>query len=371
MVKKIIRKAGLGGTAVKLAKPFIKSGSSLPSLEEARAHLMALSPDPANSCLWSKPAASHGQFTLDILIPAYNVENYIARCIDSALSQKTEHSFRLIIVDDGSKDNTAVILDGYADNPRVIIKHQENQGLAGARNTAIALSDAEYIMFLDSDDILPPGSVDALIRCALENNAHITEGAFAQCDLDGNILKQEKHKSGLLEPQKELYGFACMKVFKAEIFSKLRFSFGYLYEDSIMSQIVYPLAKKNSWSAYGIEQNVYCYSVNPKGITSSSRAKPKSIDSLWITLQLYKDRQALGLENDSAYYNYILSMLVLSYRRAEAQSEQTKKAMFVLWKDFIDKEFSGFDTENKKYSILQQAVREENYPLYKAACMLI
>ena len=226
-------------------------------------------------------------------------------------------------------------------------------------------------MFFDSDDVLPAGSVDALMSCAEENNVHIAEGAFTQCDLEGNIFRQEDHKQGILDPQKDLYGFACMKVFKAEVFNKIKFPFGYLYEDSIMAQLVYPLTKQNGWSVCGIKQNVYNYSVNPQGITSNSRAKPKSLDSLWITLQLHKDRQQLGLENDSSYYNYILSMLVLSYRRTEMQREDTKKAMFVLWKDFIDKEFSAFETEKKKYKILQQAVREGNFPLYSAACKLI
>lgn len=376
MFFKILRKAGLGLPALKLAKPFIKADTVLPSVEEAGRQLSALSPDPGSSCLWDKGCEIRGDFELDIIVPAYNVEKYIKRCIDSALSQQTKYSFRLIIIDDGSTDATPGIIDSYAEDKHVLIRHQENLGLAGARNTGLRLSDSEYVMFLDSDDFLPPGSIEALLQAVAENSTHniyiyISEGAFAQCDTAGKQLSLNAHKSGRLDPRSGLYGFACMKVFRAELFEQLCFPQGYLYEDSIMAQIIYPLCEKRGYTAWGVADCVYNYTVNPAGITASSRSRPKSIDSLWITLALYKDRQKLGLVNDQAYYEYILSMLILSYRRTGAQSEDIKKAMFVVWKDFLEREFSDFRTENSKHKILEQAVRERNFPLYRAACELI
>ena len=226
-------------------------------------------------------------------------------------------------------------------------------------------------MFLDADDFLPEGSIEALMSATLENNANITEGGFTRCDLSGKALSEDLHKSGKLDLRCDMYGFACMKVFKAELFDSVSFPLGYLYEDSIMSQIVYPLCEKQGCTAWGLSKSVYNYSVNPDGITGSSPARPKSTDSLWITLQLFRDRQTLGLEKDQSYYEYLLHMLVLSYRRAEKQGEEIKKAMFVLWKDFFEKEFSAFATKDKKYETLQQALRRGNYPLYSAACQLI
>ena len=138
-----------------------------------------------------------------------------------------------------------------------------------------------------------------------------------------------------------------------------------------MAQIIYPTARLRGLEAYGVSAPVYNYTINPAGISHTGRKSAKSIDSYWVTRALYRDRQKLGLESDQAYFEYILSMVVLSYRRAEQQSQQVKEAMFVLWRDFIDSEFSGFETENKNKKILQQALKEGKFALYSAACKLI
>ena len=371
MLTKIIRKAGMGTALVSLARPFIKFNDQLPAADEAMAQLTALSPDPGNSCLWDNASLIHSKTELDIIITAYNAEKYIAKCMESALSQQTAHCFRLIVIDDGSTDNTGAIIDSYAHDPRVLIKHQQNRGFSGARNAGLELSDAEYVTFLDSDDSLPADAIEALMNAAKENNAALAEGSFNTTDTDGKILSHVDHAEGLLNPCKDFYGFTCMKVIHRSLIGPICFPEGYWYEDSIMAQIIYPLAQKRKLSARGISDSVYNYTVNPSGISHTGRSSPKSIDSLWITLQLYKDRQTLGLENDQTYYEYILRMLVLSYRRAEAQSMEVKKAMFVLWKDFIDKEFSEFETTDSKHKILQQAVREGNFRLFCAVCSLI
>lgn len=371
IICKMIRKIGLGKAVISLAKPLIKSRVALPSVEQARAHLESHSPDPGSSCLCERKADKSGEFDLDIIIPAYNVEKYIKRCIDSALEQETNHSFRLIVIDDGSKDSTGEILDSYAADPRLLIRHQENRGFSGARNAGLELSNAGHIMFLDSDDTLCPGAIEALMRLVCSEDIAIAEGGFNSVDIEGNILSRHRHEAGNLDIRRDLRGYPWGKIFKASLFDGIQLPEGYWYEDSLMAQIIYPLAQKLGLKALGVKDSVYNYTVNPQGISRTGRQSPKSTDSLWITLQLFKDRQKLGLEKDQGYYEYLLHMLVLSYRRAERQGEEIKKAMFILWKDFFEKEFSGFATKNKKYETLQQALRQGNYPLYSAACRLI
>lgn len=371
MIYKILRKLNLGGGLLSLAKPFLRAECTLPSLQLAEAALQALSPDPGNSCLHSKSREKSGTFDLDIIIPAYNVEKYIKRCIDSALNQDTHYKFRLIIVDDGSTDSTAAILNTYAEDERIMIIHQENRGLAGARNAGLSCSSSKHIMFLDSDDYLVQGSIELLMNGAIENDAAICEGAYVICNTEGEALSSTAHKAGTADPRRDLYGFACMKVFSAELFDSVCFPLSYLYEDSIMAQIIYPLSQSRGLKSYGITEPVYNYTVNPKGISHTGRTRPKCIDSLWITLQLHKDREKLGLEKDQDYYEYILNMITLSYRRAENQSEDVKKAMLVIWREFLEKEFSDFETTRRNEAILQQAVRSGNFSLYCAACKLI
>lgn len=370
MIYKILRKLKLNRIALSMASPFLRTVITMSSPEKARALLTAHSPDPGNSCITERPSAGKGDFELDIIVPAYNVEKYIARCIDSVLSQDTDCKWRLIVIDDGSVDSTGKIIDSYAEDPRLLIIHQENRGFSGARNRGLSHSDAEHIMFLDSDDSLCPGAIEALIQ-GIHEDAAITEGGFNIVDPEGKIMGSRLHKEGPLDLLSDLEGFPWAKVFRRSLFEGICLPEGYWYEDSLMIQVIYPLSQSRGYKALGVRQAVYNYTMNPAGITANSRKRPKAIDSLWITLQLHKDRQKLGLENDQSYYEYILNMISISYRRAENQGEDVKKAMFVVWKDFLEKEFSGFDTVNKNKKILQQAVLEGNFKLYSLACKLI
>lgn len=94
---------------------------------------------------------------VSIIIPVYQVENYLERAVDSALAQTLEEK-EIILVDDGSMDASAQICDHYAQTyPELIqVIHKENEGLGMARNTGIRLATGEYIAFLDSDDAVEP-----------------------------------------------------------------------------------------------------------------------------------------------------------------------------------------------------------------------
>ena len=108
---------------------------------------------------------------LSIIIPVYNAEPYIKRCMDSVLCQ-TFSDFELIIVNDGSADDSARIADEYAgEDYRIIVIHQGNQGVSSARNTGLEIAAGEYIAFVDSDDEIKPNMYQALLDGS--NNADV------------------------------------------------------------------------------------------------------------------------------------------------------------------------------------------------------
>ncbi len=96
--------------------------------------------------------------TVTIIIPAYNAEAYLQRCLDSILSQDF-NGYEVIVIDDGSTDGTAALLEGY---PQVKVIHQENQGMATARNRGLEVAQGDYILFVDSDDKLMPHALSNL-----------------------------------------------------------------------------------------------------------------------------------------------------------------------------------------------------------------
>lgn len=96
--------------------------------------------------------------TVTIIIPAYNAEAYLQRCLDSIFSQDF-NGYEVIVIDDGSTDGTAALLEGY---PQVKVIHQENQGMATARNRGLEVAQGDYILFVDSDDKLMPHALSNL-----------------------------------------------------------------------------------------------------------------------------------------------------------------------------------------------------------------
>ncbi len=115
---------------------------------------------------------------ISIIIPAYNIENYIVRCLDSLLNQ-TYKNLEVIVVDDGSSDNTGKIIDDYAskyENIKVI--HKKNAGVSAARNSGIDVANGDYIGFVDGDDTVDKEMFEVLIDNAIKYDADISHCGY-------------------------------------------------------------------------------------------------------------------------------------------------------------------------------------------------
>ena len=109
---------------------------------------------------------------LQIIVPIYNVKEYLDDCICSLLNQKTEFTYRIVAVNDGSTDGSELILQKYRNHSSITIIQQQNSGLSKARNTALQLISGKYVMFVDSDDFLPDNGIE-LIEDLEENSKYI------------------------------------------------------------------------------------------------------------------------------------------------------------------------------------------------------
>ena len=105
---------------------------------------------------------------IDVIIPTYNREASVKRAIDSVLNQSYKNFF-LIIVDDGSTDQTKSLLENYKDHPQIKILNQENRGVSAARNFGISNSNSEWIAFLDSDDEWLPHKLQTQVEFVKKN----------------------------------------------------------------------------------------------------------------------------------------------------------------------------------------------------------
>ena len=124
---------------------------------------------------------------ISVIIPIYNAENYVGRCIESVQAQ-TYNNWQMILVDDGSKDKSLEICQKYADvDDRISVIHQENAGPGIARNTGIAKASGNYVVFIDSDDYIEKDYFQLLAK----HNEDVVFINVRNVDKDGHVLKEE------------------------------------------------------------------------------------------------------------------------------------------------------------------------------------
>lgn len=347
-------------------KKILSHSKELPALDEAKKTLDNFRKNPKSSCFRDCEASDRpAAYDLDIIVPCYNVEQYLKQCLDSLLLQTTQYKYRIICIDDGSTDNTGDILDRYSsENSNITVIHQSNKGLSGARNAGIDLIDSRYVMFVDSDDYIVSDAVGSMLKAAYENDAAIVQGGYVRVTEDGRIIKRVRQKEGMLSIR-ELTGFPCMKIIKSDYIKSIYFPLDYYYEDSVMSMIVFALIEKNNAKVYGVDKIIYYYRYNPKGIYQTAKISPKSIDTLYITDQLHKDRNLYGISNSRHYYEFILYTIRLNYARTRTLPENINKAVFVMFSDFLNANFKDYLTEK---TMLEKSFIEQNYILYISAC---
>lgn len=115
----------------------------------------------------------HENIQISVIVAAYNIEKYLARCLDSICSQ-TYHNLEIFVVDDGSTDKTPQICDEYAaKDERIRVIHQNNMGLSGARNSALKEATGEYIGYVDGDDYIEPDMYENMLDACLQNDAQL------------------------------------------------------------------------------------------------------------------------------------------------------------------------------------------------------
>ncbi len=122
---------------------------------------------------------------ISVIIPTFNQQEFLSDCIDSILNQ-TVKPHEIIVINDGSTDNTRGILEGYEDKIKVI--HQVNKGLASARNTGIMNATGDYILPLDSDDLLQDNCIERLTKVIEDTNADIVAPSFKNFGLDNSLV---------------------------------------------------------------------------------------------------------------------------------------------------------------------------------------
>lgn len=178
---------------------------------------------------------------VSIIVPVYNVENYLAKCLDSLVNQSLQ-DIEVVVVNDGSKDSSGLIIEEYAGKFPGKIKAftKENGGLSDARNFGLDRASGEYIGFVDSDDYVTETMFEEMLQLAEKYDAKMVICNIQKVDQNGKIvqkLTQIPNMSEKIELEdhfsvfSDLSYFACNKLFKKDLFADKRFKKGVHFED--------------------------------------------------------------------------------------------------------------------------------------------
>lgn len=268
-----------------------------------------------------------------VIIPCYNVEHYVAECLDSMLNQNTSYNVEIITIDDGSTDSTAEILRQYSTrmtNFRII--SQCNKGFSGARNTGIREARGKYLIFIDSDDYVTSDYIDCLLKKAFSKDADIVATGYYTFNNDHKIIKnimiKDENDTSLLN------GCAWGKAIKRKFFEHLVLPENYWYEDSIIAHLVVPRAN----SIYMVSKCQYAYRSNPTGITKTSVNSLRAIESFYITdlmLRSYVHFYPEDVTNTYEFINLLIEQFYLNEKRVIKLNSEIKRTIFMWQSKYV------------------------------------
>ena len=265
---------------------------------------------------------------LSIIIPVYNVAEYLTQCLDSVYSQIRDN-YEVILVDDGSTDDSGLICEEYnLKYPQTIVVHKENGGLSDARNAGIKVASGQYIYFIDSDDWLAPNAISTLLDYAIENKCEVVQGGLYYAYNDYLLYDNSKTIPFILnreQAMKELIkndyikNFAWGKIYKTEIVKKHLFIKGVYFEDSYWQH--YIIHNVNNYGV--IPTPLYYYRQRESSISGEFSAK--SLDLLkgyeqrfYFIKDLYPKLMPLMTKQ---YWNLLSQMLLASKYNAKCEQQ--------------------------------------------------
>lgn len=279
---------------------------------------------------------------LSIIIPVYNVEQYVGKCIESCLNQDLpKDEYEIIVVNDGSPDNSVQIVEQYIkpeNNVRLV--HRENGGLSAARNTGIREAKGDYIWFVDSDDWIEPNVTANLVRHAFEKELDVLCFNYQYVYLDGSI----KCCAIPCEEEERVYdGFqfiqsvgvrpaAWVALYRRDHLQKwnLEFYEGILHEDQEFTPRAYALAKRIAF----VDEIGYNYYQREGSIMRSCRNEKRCRDLLTVADSLYKFAQKY-MKNDRDAYLCMINKVSFAF----SQSLAFYNPFYFSLKEYKDKEY--------------------------------
>ena len=302
---------------------------------------------------------------VSVIVPVYNVEPYLEKCLNSLVNQ-TLKDIEIIVVNDGSPDNSQKIIDKFEKKYKQITSYiKENGGLSDARNYGISKSNGEYLSFIDSDDYIEENMLEKMYNKAKKENLDVVVCNCIQVYDNG----QEEIKSNLNMSKDNVKNYiisppmACTRIYKKELFNKYKFKKGILYEDLELTPRLITSTKKVGF----IDEGLYYYLQRSGSIMKQKEFNNKLLDifSVLETLkkELYKDYPN---EIEYLYITHLLRTATLRFLEYKNTKVHLNKIVNIMHDEFPNwHKNQYYQKSSKKLKIICTLAYKKQYLLLK------
>lgn len=291
-------------------------------------------------------------FDLSVIIPLYNSENYLPNLMKDLLNQKTQYKYEIILINDGSKDNTDILCLELAKTypDKIIYIEDTNHGISYARNKGIETARGRFIAFIDHDDRVSDDYIELLLN-------ESDDAEIVNC-LYGVIRDGRLKEIGISS------GFVWGGIYRKSLFQNIRFPVGFWYEDMINPILLYKLANNIKL----VEKVIYHYTISPIQATKTlwKNNNPKALDQLYLVYGLCKDYNKLGFEDDEYLFLRILKECsMLMYTRTKGLDKNASIQIFLACRELILKKYKKSYNISQKDNEWLDAFMNLDYPKWK------
>lgn len=224
---------------------------------------------------------------VSVIIPIYNTQKYLVRCFDSIINQN-ESDLEIILVDDGSEDDSGRICDAYAEkDKRFCVLHKENGGVSSARNSGIDMMSGDYCCFVDSDDCVSENYISVLLNNLKAYCCDVSVCGLSRTDAEGDlneviVLNRPKAQLSLFNETDGIKGYIGGKLFKADIIKKndIRFDENQALAEDLLFIFDYLMCCQSENTACVSNSKLYCYENGSMG-TLAGRGQTDVFQEKW------------------------------------------------------------------------------------------
>ncbi|SES40189.1 Glycosyl transferase family 2 [Butyrivibrio fibrisolvens] len=271
---------------------------------------------------------------ISIIIPVYNCEKYLEECLNSINNQKTTFTYEVIIINDGSTDRSAEIINKYNDDHFIIVS-EPNSGQAVARNLGLSLARGSYITFIDADDFVSDNYIESMIKKAQSTDADIVLSCYSNCNYSSNINNTCYFGDHVYT---NFYGYLGKsgvpwgKIYKRKLWENVSYPDNIAFEDTIILNVIYRRCLKLVTN----DNCIYYYRIHDTNTIKQILGTPKAIDSIWSVKYSLNLCNKLGITPTiDYYYALLLQTSIHVYYRLRGYDRKTKMAAFICLRDLV------------------------------------